>query len=200
MCRTEGAKLFLKGDRCFTTKCGFEKRPYKPGLHGQSRRRRKQTDYGLQLREKQKVRRTYGLLEAQFLRTFETALKTPGVTGTNFLRLLEARLDNMAFRMGFCHSRAQARQLVRHGHVLVNDRRVDIPSFQVPVGAAVSIDPKSGFFARCKEAVSIAKSRGVPEWVQIDEEKVRGTYVRMPDREQLPEDIQENLIVEFYSR
>lgn len=200
ICRAEQAKLFLKGDRCFTTKCSFEKRPYKPGLHGQSRRRRKVSDYGTQLREKQKVRKTYGLLEKQFRSYYERATRMIGVTGTNLLRLLEGRLDNLVFRMGFATSRNQARQMVRHGHVLVNGKRMSIPSFHPPVTAEISIPEKSSYHARAKEAISIAKSRGMMEWVSVDEEKVSGTYMQMPDRAQLPEDIQENLIVEFYSR
>lgn len=200
ICRAEQAKLFLKGDRCFTTKCSFEKRPYKPGLHGQSRRRRKVSDYGTQLREKQKVRKTYGLLEKQFRSYYERATRMIGVTGTNLLRLLEGRLDNLVFRMGFATSRSQARQMVRHGHVLVNGKRMSIPSYHPPVSCEISVPEKSSHYAKAKEAVSISKSRGMMEWVSVDEEKVSGTYMQMPDRAQLPEDIQENLIVEFYSR
>lgn len=200
-CRAEGAKLFLKGDRCYSTKCSFEKRSYAPGMHGNSRKRGRVSDYGVQLREKQKVRKSYGVMEKQFRLYFVEAARRKGVTGTNMLQMLESRLDNMVYRLGFASSRSHARQMVRHGHVLVNDRKVDIPSFDVKVGATISIREKSSYRNRAKELVSVARSRGtLPEWISVDEEKVSGSLTAHPTREQLPADIQENLIVEFYSR
>jgi small subunit ribosomal protein S4 len=201
ICRAEGNKLFLKGDRCYSTKCSYEKRGYPPGMHGADKRRGRQSDFSVQLREKQKARRTYGVLEAQFQSYYERAVRKKGVTGTAILRQLEARLDNMVYRMGFAGSRACARQMVRHGHVLVNGKRVDVPSFQTPVGATVTVAEKSGYRARAKEWLTVARSRGaVPAWVTVDEEKVQGVFTALPTREQLPPDIQDNLIVEYYSR
>jgi len=201
ICRAEGAKLFLKGDRCYSTKCSFEKRSYPPGMHGNNRRRGRLSDYGIQLREKQKVRKSYGVMEKQFRRYFEEAARRTGVTGTNMLQLLEGRIDNLMFRMGFAYSRAHGRQMVRHGHVLVNGKKVTIPSFQVPIGAKVSVKEKSGHAARARENVTVAKSRGiVPDWTNVDDEKLIGSLTALPTREQMPADIQENLIVEFYSR
>jgi len=200
-CRAEGGKLFLKGDRCFSTKCSFEKRSYGPGMHGNNRRRGRVSDYGVQLREKQKVRKSYGVMEKQFHAYYVEASRRKGVTGTNMLQLLEGRLDNMVFRMGFAQSRNHARQMVRHGHILVNDKKVDIPSFQVPVGATIALRDKSSYRSKAKDLVSVARSRGsIPEWVTVNEEKVSGSLTALPTREQLPPDIQENLIVEFYSR
>ena len=200
-CRAESTKLFLKGDRCFSTKCSFEKRSYGPGMHGLNKRRGRTSDYGVQLRQKQKVRKSYGVLEKQFRHYYEEAVRRKGVTGTTMLQLLESRLDNLIFRMGFAASRSHARQMVQHGHVLVNGRRLDIPSALVRVGSTVALHEKSGYRARAKESITVGRSRGgIPEWLSVDEDKVEGTYRALPSREQLPQDIQENLIVEFYSR
>jgi len=200
-CRAEGAKLMLKGDRCYSTKCSFEKRAYGPGMHGDSRRRRRVSDYGVQLREKQKVRKSYGVMEKKFRGYYEDGAAKTGVTGTNMLQLLEARLDNIVYRMGFAHSRAHARQMVRHGHFTVNGKAVDIPSYQVKIASVVALSEKSTYRTRTKELISVSKSRGaIPEWVVVDEEKISGSLTALPTREQLPQDIQENLIVEYYSR
>jgi small subunit ribosomal protein S4 len=201
ICRTEGQKLFFKGDRCFTTKCSFEKRSYWPGIHGKVKSARlKMSDYGTQLRQKQKMRKTYGIMERQFRGYFARALKIKGVTGIKLLQFLESRLDNMVMRMGFVHSRAAARQLVLHGHILVNGKKVSIPSFQLKPGMEVAIRENSTVFGRCKENFQVSTSRGVPDWVKVDPEKVKGVYLALPTREQLPPDIQENMVVEFYSR
>lgn len=202
VCRTEGKKLFLKGDRCFKPSCAYERKPYWPGMHGKTKSvHKKGSDYGLQLREKQKLKKSYGMLERQFRRFFGLALKSPGVTGTKLLQLLEARLDNVVFRMGFAQSRKHARQMVLHGHVLVNGKRLSIPSYEVRAGATVTIPDASSWHNRAKDVVSLASSRGsIPDWVRVDAEKCVGTYLKAPDREQLPEDIKENMIVELYSR
>jgi small subunit ribosomal protein S4 len=155
----------------------------------------------MQLREKQKLKKTYGMLEKQFRRYFSIALKSPGVTGTKLLQLLEARLDNVCFRMGFAHSRKHARQMVLHGHVSVNNHRVSIPSFQVPVGATLAVSDKSSWHNRAKEVISLAASRGaIPDWIKVDADRVSGTFLKLPERNQLPEDINERQIVELYSR
>lgn len=170
-------------------------------MHGNARRRGRVSDYGIQLREKQKVRRTYGIMEKKFRRYYKEAAQKKGVTGTNMLQALESRLDNVVYRMGFAHSRNHARQMVRHGHILVNEKKVDIPSFNVIVGAEVSVKEKSSYHSKAKDVISVARSRAsIPEWVSVDEEKVSGSLTALPTREQLPADIQENLIVEFYSR
>lgn len=202
ICRTEGKKLFLKGDRCFKASCAFERKPYWSGMHGKAKSgHRKMSEYGMQLREKQKLKKTYGMLEKQFRRYFSLALKSPGVTGTKLLQLLESRLDNVVFRMGFAHSRKHARQMVLHGHVNVNEKRVSIPSFEVLVGATVAVAEKSSWHARAKEVISLAASRGaIPDWMKVDAEKVSGQYLKLPERQQLPEDINERQIVELYSR
>lgn len=202
ICRTEGKKLFLKGDRCFKASCAFERKPYWAGMHGKAKSgHRKMSEYGMQLREKQKLKKTYGMLEKQFRRYFSVALKSPGVTGTTLLQLLESRLDNVVFRMGFAHSRKHARQMVLHGHVNVNNKRVSIPSYQVEVGASVAVAEKSGWHTRTKEVISLAASRGaIPDWMKVDAERVVGTYLKLPERQQLPEDINERQIVELYSR
>jgi small subunit ribosomal protein S4 len=202
ICRTEGKKLFLKGDRCFKASCAFERKPYWAGMHGKAKSgHRKVSEYGMQLREKQKLKKTYGMLERQFRKYFSIALKSPGVTGTKLLQLLESRLDNVVFRMGFAHSRKHARQMVLHGHVHVNGRRTSIPSYQVVVGSAVAISDKSSWHGRSKETISLASSRGaIPDWMKVDADKVSGTYLKVPERMQLPEDINERQIVELYSR
>ncbi len=198
MCRREGTKLFLKGDRCFTAKCAVEKRAYPPGQHGQGRTRF--SDYGVQLREKQKVRRMYGLLEKQFARTMDRASRMKGRAGENLLMLLERRLDNVVFRMGFATSRAEARQLVRHGHFLVNGRRASIPSMSLRAGAVVSVAEKSRKVARIAGALETLEGRSVPPWVEIDKESFTGTVKSLPTREDITMPIQEQLIVELYSR
>ncbi|MFO7461622.1 MAG: 30S ribosomal protein S4 [Desulfatiglandales bacterium] len=199
LCRRENLKLFLKGDRCYGEKCAYERRPYPPGQHGQ-RRGGKFSDYQLQLREKQKVKRMYGLLEGQFRRYYELAERHKGVTGTNLLLYLECRLDNVLYRMGFASSRDQARQVVRHNHVLVNGRRVNIPSFQVKVGSVVEIHEKKRKVPIILEAMETVARRGVPNWMEVDKDKFRGTLRALPSREDLTMPIQESLIVELYSK
>jgi len=199
ICRRENLKLFLKGDRCYGEKCAFERRAYAPGQHGQ-RRTGKMSDYHLQLREKQKVRRIYGILEKQFRIYYYRAEKQKGVTGTNLLVLLETRLDNIAFRMGFASSRSQARQLVRHGHFLVNGRPVNIPSFQVRVGGVIDVKEESRKVPAVMEAVETVVRRGIPNWLEVEKENFRGVVKALPKREDLAMPIQEQLIVELYSK
>ncbi len=198
LCRREGSKLFLKGDRCYSDKCAFERRSYAPGQHGQGRI--KVSDYGIRLREKQRVRRIYGVKESQFRRYFEEADRQKGVTGTNLLRLLEKRLDNVVYRLGFADSRNQARQLVKHGHFLVNGRKVDIPSFQVRVGDVISLREKSRDIPPVVQALEAVARRGVPEWLELDAEGRKGTVKSEPERSHITLPIQEQLIVEFYSK
>ncbi|MHB1954661.1 MAG: 30S ribosomal protein S4 [Sulfobacillus sp.] len=197
LCRREGVKLYLKGEKCFTDKCPVSRRAYPPGQHGQGRR--KLSEYGVQLREKQKARRTYGIMEGQFARYFGKASKKKGVTGQLLLELLERRLDNVVYRMGLASSRAEARQLVRHGHFQVNGRRVDIPSFSVKPGDVVEVRESSRKKTRFKEMAQSA-SRGIPGWLEVDAEALRGTMVRLPSREEIDAPVQEQLIVEYYSR
>jgi small subunit ribosomal protein S4 len=192
-------KLFLKGERCYTEKCAIEKRNLPPGQHGKARKA-KLVGYGLQLREKQKVKRIYGVLENQFRRYFETAERTRGITGETLLQLLERRLDNVAYRLGFATSRAQARQLVRHGHFLVNGKKVDIPSFSVKAGDVVSIRSGSAKNPAIAHALEEVKGRGVPEWLTYDAERAAGRVVSLPTREQINLPVQEQLIVELYSK
>ncbi|MEJ2724345.1 MAG: 30S ribosomal protein S4 [Deltaproteobacteria bacterium] len=199
LCRRENLKLFLKGDRCYSDKCAFERRPYPPGQHGQ-RRAGKFSDYQLQLREKQKVKRIYGLLEKQFRRSYERAEKQKGITGTNLLLLLESRLDNMVFRMGFASSRNQARQLIRHKHFLVNKRKVDIPSYQVRVGDKIEVRDSSRKMGAILEAMETVVRRGIPNWIELEKEQFSGTLNALPNREDLTMPIQEQLIVELYSK
>jgi len=191
-------KLFLKGERCFKEKCAVERRSYAPGQHG--KRRNKMQPYGQQLREKQKVRRVYGVLEAQFRRYFAEATRQRGVTGENLLRLLEQRLDNVVYSLGFASSRSQARQLVLHGHVLVNGRRVSIPSFQVKVGQEVALHEGTRANTLVNDALDTAQGRGVPPWLELDAENYRGKVVSQPTREDIKLPVQEQLIVELYSR
>jgi small subunit ribosomal protein S4 len=198
LCRREGTKLFLKGDRCFSPKCGVERRSYPPGQHGQGRTRF--SDYGVQLREKQKVRRMYGLLEKQFARTMHRATRMKGVAGENLLMLLEQRLDNVVFRMGFATSRAEARQLVRHGHFLLNGRKASTASILVRPGAVVSVREKSRKVARIVGALEALEGRSLPQWLEIDKDKFAGTVKALPSREDITLPIQEQLIVELYSR
>ncbi|MCX5843135.1 MAG: 30S ribosomal protein S4 [Deltaproteobacteria bacterium] len=198
LCRREGLKLFLKGDRCFSDKCAFERRSYAPGDHGQMRR--KHSDYGVQLREKQKLKRMYGLLERQFRGYFEKADRQKGITGTNLLLFLERRLDNMIFRMGFANSRNEARQLVRHDHFLVNGKPVNIPSYLVNVGSEILVREKSKKVGRILEAMETVARRGVPQWLELDKDNFKGVVKSLPSREQLVMPVQEQLVVELYSK
>jgi small subunit ribosomal protein S4 len=200
LCRREGVKLFLKGDRCFKEKCAVDRRAYVPGQHGQSRRPRKASDYQLQLREKQKIKRMYGLLERQFRNLYEKAAKRPGITGHNLMSMLESRLDNVVYRMGFAKSRAQARQLVNHGHVRVNDRKVDVSSYLVRVGDVVTVKEKTRANAYVTEALESVLGRGLPEWLEVDPAKALGRVTQVPVREQIEQEVNEQLVVELYSR
>jgi small subunit ribosomal protein S4 len=191
-------KLFLKGDRCYADKCAFERRPYPPGQQGQ--RRRKVSDYGMQLREKQRAKQMYGVLERQFRRYFEMADRMKGATGDNLLVLLERRLDNMVYRMGFARSRSQARQLVKHGHFRVNGRKVSIPSYLVRQGDTVAVDVGSYKIVAIGEAMEAVDRRGVPEWLMLEKESFQAKLMAYPTREQLGLPIQEHLIVELYSK
>jgi small subunit ribosomal protein S4 len=194
-------KLFLKGDRCFTEKCAIEKRNYAPGQHGKGGRiKTKLQGYGLQLREKQKVKRLYRMLESQFALTFDRASQEKGVVGEELLRKLERRLDNVVYRLGFGSSRDQARQLVRHGHVRVDDRRVNIPSYQVEEGQVVSLAPSAAKNAQVTQSVEAVKGRGVPKWLELDAAGLKGRVLSMPAREDVNFPIQEQLIVELYSK
>jgi small subunit ribosomal protein S4 len=196
LCRREGEKLFLKGDRCYTDKCALTKRATPPGQHGA--RRVKLSNYGLQLREKQKVKRAYGLIEGQFRETYERAEKMAGVTGENLLRLLELRLDNVVFRMGFANSRKEARQLVNHGHFTVNGKKVDIPSFTVKLGDVITVKEKSVASLKFKDLQE--KSTTTPKWINADLEKLTGTVTTLPERDDIDLPIEEHLIIELYSR
>lgn len=198
LCRREGVKLFLKGDRCFKEKCAVEKRNTPPGQH--ARRRGKVKGYGLQLREKQKVKRIYGVLERQFRNTFHEADRLRGVTGENLLALLEKRLDNVVFRLGFASSRKQARQWVSHGHIRVNGRRVTIPNFRVKAGDEVTLTPDLAKNVFLQAAVESSSGRGVPEWLRLDAENLKGSVVREPQRTDVTYPIEEQLIVELYSK
>ena len=198
ICRRENLKMYLKGDRCYTDKCAIERRPYPPGQHGQGRV--KFSGYGVQLREKQKVKRMYGLLESQFRGYYHRASAAKGKTGENLLQQLELRLDNVVFRMGFADTRNEARQLVRHGHFMVNSKRVNIPSFAVRPGSAVEVTEKSRKMLRINEALETVDRRGVPQWIDLDKKGFKGTVRTAPNREDLTMPIQEQLIVELYSK
>ncbi|MFW5781756.1 MAG: 30S ribosomal protein S4 [Candidatus Muiribacteriaceae bacterium] len=198
LCRQQGVKLFLKGDRCYTDKCAIVKKNFRPGIHG--KRRRKLSDYGLQLLEKQKVRNMYGVLEKQFYLYYERAAKTKGVTGEIMLQILERRLDNVVYRMGILSSRNEARQWVRHGHIRVNGRKVDIPSYLVKPGDVVELKEKSKQLPRIKEFLDEREQNGTPEWIEFNSENRKGTFVAVPERHMLDSSINEQLIVEFYSR
>jgi small subunit ribosomal protein S4 len=201
LCRREGEKLFLKGDRCFTAKCSFEKRSYPPGVHGRRARfRRKTTDFGTQLREKQKARRMYGVMERQFRRYFREAERRPGVTGANLLQILESRLDSVVHRMGFAGSRAQARQLVRHGHFEVNGTKTDIPSFLVKPGDQIAVRERSKSTAYFQTVAEDMEHRFVPEWLIVDSAKLSGRLLALPAREEMDTTLSEQLITEYYSR
>lgn len=198
-CRREGEKLFLKGEKCFTDKCAIERRSYAPGQHGQKSGARL-SGYGQQLREKQKIRRTYGVLEGQFRRAFAEAERKKGQTGENLLQLLESRLDTVAYRMGFGASRAESRQVVRHNGVLVNGKRVNIPSYSVRPGDVVELTEAARGHLRTKAALEAAESRGFPEWVSVDVKSAKGTFKALPQRAELSSSLNEGLVVELYSR
>ena len=197
-CRREGEKLFLKGEKCFTDKCAIERRNYPPGQHGQKQSRL--SGYGVQLREKQKIRRIYGMLERQFRLFYAKASASKGVTGEALLQLLECRLDTVAFRMGFGASRTEARQIVRHNSILVNGKRVNIPSFQCKPGDVVEVAEASKTQLRIKGAAEAAESRGRAEWVEVDTKALKGTFKARPQRSELPSSINESLVVELYSK
>ena len=199
LCRREGMKLFLKGERCYTEKCAIEKRNVAPGQHGRARKA-KLVGYGVQLREKQKVKRTYGVLENQFRRYFEAADRTKGITGELLLQMLERRLDNVIYRLGFATSRPQARQLVRHGHFTVNGRKVDIPSYAVRVGDTVAVRQTSRETPAIQHAMEEVKGRGIPEWLLFDAAALSGRVSSLPTRAQINLPVQEQLIVELYSK
>jgi small subunit ribosomal protein S4 len=199
LCRREDMKLFLKGDRCYTDKCGYERRAYPPGQHGQGRRR-KASDYGEQLREKQKVKRLYGIAERQFRGYYYKANRMKGVTGENLLVLLERRLDNIVYRLGFAGDHAEARQLVRHGHFHINGKRINIPSYLVRSGDIVTVREKSRKINRIVESVGAVDRRGVPQWLELDKEKFEGKMKSFPARDDFTMPIREQLIVELYSK
>lgn len=197
-CRREGKKLFLKGERCYSGACAVERRPYAPGQHGQNRT--KLSGYGLQLREKQKAKRIYGVLESKFRNYFEEAERRKGITGENLLRLLEMRLDNVAYRLGYGRSRTEARQVVRHNLVTVNGKRVNIPSYQVKVGDVIEIKEDAKSYDRFKQIVEVTGSRIVPEWLESDIENLKGIVKSVPSRDQIDTEVEETLIVELYSK
>ncbi|NLK67958.1 MAG: 30S ribosomal protein S4 [Clostridiaceae bacterium] len=197
-CRREGQKLFLKGERCYSNKCSVDKRPYAPGMHRQQRK--KLSEYGVQLREKQKAKRFYGVLESQFRKYYEMAIRKKGVTGEILLQLLESRLDNVTHRMGFGTSRDESRQLVTHGHFLVNGKRVNIPSYLVKAGDVIEVSERSKKSPRFKEILEITGSKVVPKWLEVDQENMKGSVISLPDREDIDLPIEEHLIVEFYSK
>jgi len=200
LCRRETEKLYLKGDRCYSDKCAVERRAYAPGQHGQNRRMRKLSDYGLQLREKQKVKRMYGLAEKQFKLTYKRATRMRGVTGHNLLLLLETRLDNAVYRAGFANSRSQARHWVRHGHFMVNGRRVNIPSYKIKVGDEITVREKSRKIPQLAEAMEAVARRSVPAWLEVTPDQFSAKVQALPTREELTMPMQEQLIVELYSR
>ena len=202
LCRREGEKLFLKGDRCFTPKCAFERRGYAPGQHGKSSqfRRRRDSDYNRQLRAKQKARRIYGIMERQFRRYYEVSLQRRGLTGLNLLQILESRLDNVVYRLGYANSRAQARLLVTHGHFAVNGRRTDVPSMLVAPSDVVAVREESQRRPYFKELPDFAKDRNIPAWLDRDLKNLSGSVLRLPERSEIDGNLQEQLIVEYYSR
>jgi small subunit ribosomal protein S4 len=197
-CRREGEKLFLKGEKCFTDKCAIERRNYAPGQHGQKSTRL--SDYGVQLREKQKLRRIYGILERQFHNNYELAERQRGSTGENLLQLLECRLDTVSYRMGFGASWSEARQIVRHNGILVNGRRTNIPSYQVKPGDVIEVAEKAKSHLRIKAAVEAAEHRNFPEWIEVDVKAMKGTFKVKPERSDLPSSINESLVIELYSK
>jgi small subunit ribosomal protein S4 len=197
-CRREGEKLFLKGEKCFTDKCAIERRNYAPGQHGQKSTRL--SDYGVQLREKQKLRRIYGILERQFHNNYQLADKQRGITGENLLQLLECRLDTVSYRMGFGASRSEARQIVRHNGILVNGHRVNIPSYQVKPGDVIEVAEKAKNHLRIKAAVEAAEQRSFPDWIDMDVKAMKGIFKTKPERSDLPSSINESLVIELYSK
>ena len=199
LCRREDTKLFLKGDRCYTDKCGYERRAYAPGQHGQARRR-KLSNYGSQLREKQKLKRMYGLAERQFRGYYQKATRMKGVAGENLLQLLERRLDNVVYRLGFASDHAEARQLVRHGHFLVNGKKVNIPSFLCGLNDNIVVREPSKKVTRILESLGAVDRRGVPKWLQLDKDSFQGKLVTLPSREDLTMTVREQLVVELYSK
>ncbi|MDI6712692.1 MAG: 30S ribosomal protein S4 [Anaerosomatales bacterium] len=198
LCRREGVKLFLKGDRCYSDKCAVERRPYAPGMAGKKRPR--DSEYRLQLREKQKAKRIYGVLEKQFRNYYKLATRMPGITGENLLRLLETRLDNVVYRLGFAASRDEARQMVRHGHFLVDGRRVDIPSYRVKAGQTIAVAPKAKDLSVIKAALISSSKMEIPGWLEVDMDKLQGKVLSLPSREQIDAPVREQLIVELYSK
>ena len=198
LCRREGLKLFLKGERCFGDKCAIDKRHYAPGVHGQ--RRSKMSEYATQLREKQKAKRSYGLLEKQFKGYFSKAEKTKGITGENLLNLLERRFDNVVCLMGFANSSSQARQLVRHDHFIINGKKVNIPSYLLKVGDIIEVKEKSKGIEQIKNALERVEQKGIPQWIELDKQQMKGTVVGLPTREDITKPLQEQLIVELYSK
>ncbi|HHW21765.1 MAG TPA: 30S ribosomal protein S4 [Clostridiaceae bacterium] len=198
LCRREGQKLFLKGERCYSNKCAIGRRPYAPGQHGATKK--KLSEYGIQLREKQKAKRFYGLLESQFRKYFEMANRKKGITGENLLQLLESRLDNVVYRMGFGTTRAEARQLVTHGHFDVNGKRLNIPSYIVKVGDTISVNDRGRKSVRFKEILEVTGAKVVPKWLEVDQENLKGKVVALPSREDIDLNVQEHLIVELYSK
>lgn len=198
LCRREGQKLFLKGDRCYGEKCSVGKRQYAPGAHGQGRH--KISEYGLQLREKQKCKRVYGVLERQFARYFEMAERQKGVTGEALLQILESRLDNVVYRLGLASSRAEGRQLVRHGHFTVNGKKVSIPSYRIRPGDVVAVKESSRSLNKFQEAAEAMSQRIIPEWLDLDVEAMEGRVLSLPTRDQIDTDVQEQVVVELYSR
>lgn len=202
LCRREGEKLFLKGERCFTPKCSFDRRGYPPGEHGRQRqwRRSRESDFGKQLRAKQKARRVYGVLERQFRRYYKQALKSRGLTGLTMLQILESRLDNVIYRMGYASSRSQARQLVAHGHIVVNGRRTDVPSMSIKPGDEIEIRKESRKNTFFKELPDFAKERTTPEWISRDVGNLTGEITRLPERAEIDANLNEQLVVEYYSR
>jgi small subunit ribosomal protein S4 len=198
LCRREGMKLYLKGDRCYSDKCALTNKSYAPGQHGQSRK--KVSEYGIQLREKQKVRRIYGILEKQFRNYFQKAEKQKGVTGENLLRLLESRLDNVVYRLGFASSRVDSRQLVRHGHFTVNGKKVNIPSYMIKVGDVITVKEKSRTSTKIQAIAAALAARTAPAWLEVDKENLVGKVIALPTREDIDLPIDEQLIIELYSR
>jgi len=198
LCRREGEKLFLKGERCYSNKCSVAKRAYAPGQHGQQRK--KMSEYGMQLREKQKARRFYGILESQFRKYFEMAVKRQGVTGENLLKILESRIDNVVYRLGLATSRPEARQLVRHGHFTLNGKKVNIPSILLKPGDVIAVTDKFRGSEKLKSVVEIAGGRVIPKWLEFDAENLTGKVLALPEREEIDLPIKEHLIVELYSK
>ncbi len=200
LCRREGEKLFIKGSKCNTEKCAVEKKPYPPGERGRGGARTRETDYLIQLREKQKVKRIYGILEKQFKNYFKRALKMKGITGTNLLVFLETRLDNIVYLLGFAESRPQARQLVNHGHILVNEKKMKVPSYQVKAGQEIEIVKKSKKIQAVAQSIAQSSETEIPRWLQVDHKELKGKVISLPEREDIDQSIKEQIIVELYSR